>query len=410
MSTSGLAAIVREQAPAVLATLIRRNRDFAASEDALQEALVAAFDQWPRQGVPDNPRGWLLTVARRRLIEQVRRDAARRARERRVATTAPPGPTATPSRDDSLHLFLLCCHPALSRPAQIALTLRAVGGLTTAEIARAHLVPEATIAQRVSRAKRTIAAKGSSFGVVTDGELGERLDAVSMVLYLIFTEGHVASSGDAVDRVDLSAEAIRLTRLLHAARPDAEVTGLLALMLLTDARRAARTTPTGDLVTLADQDRSLWDADKLREGLTLTRHALTTGAPGPYQLQAGIAAVHAEAPDAAATDWAQILALYNLLVAMAPGPLVWVNRAVAVAEVHGPQRGLEALAALEAGDPGMACNHRLLAVRAHLLARTGDASGARAGFLAASRATLSLPEQRHLLRLADSLADAGSDT
>lgn len=408
MSTQAVEAAVREQAPAVLAALVRRHGDFAACEDALQEALVAALAQWPRQGVPANPRGWLRTVARRRLIEQVRRNAARRAREDRAAAApATPAPV-TPSRDDSLDLFLLCCHPKLSRSAQVALTLRAVGGLTTAEIARAHLVPEATVAQRISRAKRTIADHDAFHGL-PDDEVDDRLSAVSTVLYLIFTEGHVASAGASVERVDLSTEAIRLTRLLHAARPDAEIKGLLALMLLTDARRAARTTPDGDLVTLADQDRSLWDTDRIGEGLALTREALVAGAPGPYQVQAAIAALHAEAPDIAATDWAQILALYDLLVALTPGPLVRVNRAVAVAEVHGPSAGLTALAELVSDHPGFAGHHRVLAVRGHLLAAVGDVAAAHEALLAAGRATLSLPEQRHLRRRADALTDPGGN-
>jgi RNA polymerase sigma factor (sigma-70 family) len=394
---------VRTHAPAVLGGLVRRYGDFAACEDAMQEALVAALDQWPHDGIPQDPRGWLWTVARRRLIEQIRRDTARRAREDRVVAAQLDEPAATSARDDSLDLFLLCCHPALTRPAQVALTLRAVGGLTTAEIARSHVVPEATMAQRISRAKRTIAAHGGAFGELSDDEITERLDAVAMVLYLIFTEGHVATAGDTVGRVDLSSEAIRLTRLLHAARDDAEIGGLLALMLLTDARRTARTTPDGDLITLAEQDRTRWDTDEIREGVALVRQALATGRPGPYQLQAAIAAVHAEAADVDATDWTQILALYDLLATVAPGPMVAINRAVAVGEVHGPAAGLDAVAALLDDRPDLASHHRVLAVRGHLHAVAGDTTAAHSDFVAASRATLSLPEQRHLARRASAL-------
>ncbi|GIF78232.1 RNA polymerase sigma factor [Asanoa siamensis] len=384
-----LEPLLRDLAPQVLAALVRHYGDFDAAEDAVQEALLAAATQWPADGVPDNPRGWLITVASRARIAAWRRDTARTRRElstARLEQAPPPGP----AHDDTLTLLLLCCHPALTPASQVALTLRAVGGLTTAEIARALLVEEATVAQRISRAKAKI--RGTRFTLPPPDELPARLAAVLHVLYLIFNEGYTASSGERLHRVELTAEAIRLVRQLHARLPgDGEVAGLLALMLLTDARRPARTGPDGALVPLAEQDRGRWDRAAIAEGVRLVSAALTTTAVGPYQLQAAIAAVHDEAPTAADTDWPQILGLYDALDRIAPGPMVTLNRAVAVAMVHGPAAGLAALdeAALEG-------HHRLAAVRAHLLELAGDRAGARAAFEEAARTTLSAPERAYL--------------
>jgi RNA polymerase sigma factor (sigma-70 family) len=397
-------AALRALAPPVLAALVRRNGDFDACEDALQEALAAASAQWPADGMPANPRGWLVTVASRRLIERWRADAARRRREEVAAALAPPEPPPGPTADDTLSLLVLCCHPSLTLASQVALTLRAVGGLTTAEIARAFLVPEATVGQRVSRAKARIKASGARFEAPPPEELPARVAAVLRVLYLIFTEGSTASSGPALLRVELSAEAIRLTRLLLAERPgDGEVAGLLALMLLTDARRPARTRPDGGLVPLAEQDRSRWDAAAIAEGVELVSAALASAPVGPYQLQAAIAAVHAEAPSAEATDWPQILGLYELLRRVDPGPMVTLNRTVALAMVGGPEAGLEALAAAEA-DPALAGHHRFHAVRAHLLELAGERAAAAAAYRLAARRTLSVPEQRYLAAKAAGLA------
>jgi RNA polymerase sigma factor (sigma-70 family) len=393
-SATEVEGLLRELAPQVLGVLVRRQGDFAASEDAVQEALVAAALQWPAEGVPDNPKGWLVAVAFRRWIEQWRRDMARRRREQTAATTIVPEPA--PAVDDTLALFLMCCHSSLTPVSQVALTLRAVGGLTTAEIARAFLVPEATVAQRINRAKQRIKATGARFQMPPDAERPERMAAVLHVLYLIFNEGYTATSGPTLHRVELTAEAIRLTRQLRARLPeDGEVAGLLALMLLTDARRPARTGPDEALVPLAEQDRSRWDAGAIAEGVALITETLATGPIGPYQLQAAIAAVHDEAPRFEDTDWPQILGLYDLLQTIAPGPMVTLNRIVAIAMVHGPQAGLEQLAAVEA-DPGLAGHHRVEAVRAHLLETAGDSEAARGHYLVAARRTLSLPEQRYL--------------
>jgi len=393
--------LLRELAPRVLGILVRRTGDFETCEDAVQEALLAASRQWPVEGAPANPTGWLVTVASRRRTELWRNETARRRREEAVAAEVPAGPV--PGTDDTLTLLTLCCHPALTAASQVALTLRAVGGLSTAEIARALLVPEATVAQRISRAKQRIRAAGARFEPPPPQERPQRLAAVLTVLYLIFTEGHTASSGPALQRVELTAEAIRLTRQLHAALPaDGEVTGLLALMLLTDARRPARTTADGALVPLAEQDRSRWDAAAIRAGTALLAVTLPSAPIGPYQLQAAIAAVHDEAPTGADTDWIQILGLYELLDAVAPGPMVTLNRLVAVAMVHGPAAGLAGLAAAEA-DPALARHHRVAAVRAHLLELAGDTEAARATYLDAARRTLSLPERRYLESRAGSL-------
>lgn len=392
--------LLRELAPRVLGVLVRRHGDFDACEDAVQEALLAAALAWPRDGVPANPTGWLITAASRRLVDAWRNESARRRREDAVAADV--GPGAVPGVDDTLSLLVHCCHPALNPPSQVALTLRAVGGLSTAEIARGLLVPEATIAQRISRAKARIRAEGARF----PGPGGdERLHAVLQTLYLIFNEGYTASSGPALQRVELTAEALRLTRVLHAARPeDGEVAGLLALMLLTDARRAARSRPDGALVPLAEQDRALWDGAAIAEGVELITASLATAVPGPYQLQAAIAAVHDEAARAEDTDWRQILGLYELLAALAPGPMVTLNRIVAVAMVRGPSVALEQLD-VAAADPALADHHRVDAVRAHLLDRLGEPADAREHYRRAAARTLSGPERRYLLDRAARGAD-----
>ncbi|MEU4252195.1 DUF6596 domain-containing protein [Amycolatopsis sp. NPDC026612] len=382
--------LLRELAPQVLAALVRRYGGFDTCEDAVQEALLAAARQWPAEGLPDHPKGWLITTASRRRIEQWRSETARQRREETVALAEPPAPEPVTGVDDTLTLLLLCCHPSLTRPSQVALTLRAVGGLTTAEIARAFLVPEATIGQRISRAKQKLRGER-----LVNDERPDRLAAVLQVLYLIFTEGHTASSGDALSRVELTTEAIRLVRQLRAELPeDGEVAGLLALMLLTEARRPARVDETGALVPLADQDRSRWNRAFVDEGVALITKALATAPVGPYQLQAAIAAVHDEALTSEETDWAEILTLYDLLRVVAPGPMVTLNRVVAFAQVHGPEAGLGELAAVT--DPALAKHHRVDAIRAHLLEKSGDAAGAREAYLAAARRTLSLPEQAYL--------------
>jgi RNA polymerase sigma factor (sigma-70 family) len=388
--------LLRELAPQVLGALVRRHDSFDACEDAVQEALLAAARQWPRDGLPEHPQGWLVAVATRRLVDEVRSESARRRREdvagaMAVGDARLGGDGERPrEHDDTLNLVLLCCHPALTPASQIALTLRAVGGLTTAEIASAFLVPEATMAQRISRAKATL--RGRSFDPPPPEELAERMRSAEHVLYLIFNEGYTASSGASLQRSELADEAIRLCRLLARLVPDDdEVAGLLALMLLTDARRAARTGPGGSLIPLAEQDRSLWDAEAIAEGVAVVSRVLTRGALGPYQLQAAIAAVHAEAPSSEETDWPQILGLYGLLERIAPGPTVALNRAVAVGMVHGPVAGLQALDGVGELD-----SHRVAAVRAHLLEMAGDREGARAAYREAARRTTSLPEQRYL--------------
>jgi RNA polymerase sigma factor (sigma-70 family) len=383
--------VLRELAPRVLAVLVKRYGQFDQCEDAVQDALLAAALQWPTEGVPANPTGWLVTVAGRRWTEQWRSDQARRRREAAFSREETPD---VEGRDDDLTLFLLCCHPALSVASQVALTLRAVGGLTTAEIARALLVPESTVGQRISRAKQQIRNAGTRFELPPPDQLPARVAAVRQVLYLIFNEGYTASSGPALHRVQLTAEAIRLTRQLHARRPgDGETAGLLALMLLTDARRAARTGPDGALVPLEEQDRTRWDAEAIAEGTALIEDALGTTEVGPFQLQAAIAAVHDEATSAAGTDWPQILVLYDLLVTVAPGPMATLGRIVALSMVDGPVAGLRALTDAEDALKG---HHRLHAVRAHLLDRAGDHEAARAEYEVAARRTLSAPEQRYL--------------
>jgi len=402
--------LLRELAPQVLGILVRRHGRFDACEDAVQEALLAAGTQWVESGVPDNPRSWLVTVASRRLVDEWRSESARRRREETSAAMEVPGPDRSPDRDDTLTLLFLCCHPALSVPSQLALTLRAVGGLTTAEIAKAFLVPEATMAQRISRAKQRIRDAGAHFDLPPEHERAERLRVVLHVLYLVFNEGYVASTGPGVYRADLTTEAIRLTRLLHRLMPaDAEVVGLLALMLLTDARRAARADEDGSLVPLAEQRRELWNAAQIDEGVTLVTETLGTAPVGPYQLQAAIAAVHDEAPTAEATDWPQILALYEVLERVSPGPVVTLNRAVAVAMVHGPRAGLAVLGTLETDDR-MTHTHRLDAVRGHLLELAGDIDAARDSYRRAAARTASLPERRYLALQAARLGPADRST
>jgi RNA polymerase sigma factor (sigma-70 family) len=387
--------LLRTQAPLVLGALVRRYGQFDACEDAVQEALLAAATQWPTEGVPDNPRAWLVTVAGRRLTDLWRAESARRRREVTAATLDSPG-EAPPDQDDTLTLLLLCCHPTLSAASQIALTLRAVGGLTTAEIAQAFLVPEPTMAQRISRAKQRLKTINAPFALPPPAELAERLPLVLHVLYLIFNEGYTTTGGPDLERTDLTSEAIRLTRQVHGRLPaDGEVAGLLALMLLTEARRPARTRPDGTLVPLADQDRTRWHADPIREGVGLVSKALANTTLGPYQLQAAIAAVHDEAAHTQDTDWRQILGLYQLLTQVAPGPMVTLNRAVAVGMVHGPQAGLDLLATLDTDDR-MARHHRLAAVRAHLLDMAGDHAAAREQYLLAAKRTTSVPERRYL--------------
>ncbi|MCK2213260.1 sigma-70 family RNA polymerase sigma factor [Actinomadura sp. ATCC 31491] len=395
--------LLRALAPQVLGALVRRYGHFDTAEDAVQEALLAAAVQWPEQGVPDDPRAWLITVAARRLTDLLRAEQARRRREDAVAARAlpaewlaPPADRPPEPEDDTLVLLFLCCHPALTPSSQLALTLRAVGGLSTAEIARAFLVPEATMTRRITRAKQRIKDSGVPFRMPGPAERADRLAAVLHALYLIFNEGYAATSGPDLQRAELAAEAIRLARLLRRLLPgDPEVAGLLALMLLTDARRPARTGPDGALIPMAEQDRALWDAARVEEGVALVTAALRQGRPGPYQIQAAIAAVHDEAPSAAETDWPQIEALYGVLLRMSPNPMVALNHAVAVAMARGPAAGLARLDRL-AGDERVAGDHRLHAVRAHLLEMAGDREAALAAYEEAARRTTSLPQQRYL--------------
>jgi RNA polymerase sigma factor (sigma-70 family) len=404
--------LLRRLAPQVLGAVVRRYGHFGTAEDATQEALLAAAMQWPEEGIPDNPRGWLITVASRRLTDLLRSEQARQRREDTVARwtlpdgwLAPAADSPAPESDDTLILLFMCCHPALSPASQIALTLRAVGGLTTAEIARAFLVPEATMTRRISRAKQHIKDSGIPFGLPPGPERTERLGAVLHVLYLIFNEGYASTSGPRLQRSELSAEAIRLARVVHRLLPgDSEVTGLLALMLLTDARRPARTGPAGELIPMAEQDRSRWNTGYIAEGVALITSALPRGAVGPYQLQAAIAAIHDEAPSAEATDWPQITALYELLMRISDNPVVALNHAVAVAMAHGARAGLGLLGKLEA-DERIARDHRLHAVRAHLLEMAGDRAAARDSYHAAARRTTNLPQQRYLYARAARLAD-----
>jgi RNA polymerase sigma factor (sigma-70 family) len=392
--TSRVEDLLHRLAPQVLGALVRRYGRFDACEDAVQEALLAAALQWPVEGEPDDPSAWLVTVASRRLTDQLRSEGARRRREESAAAEVPAGEAV--DEDDTLTLLFMCCHPALSPPSQLALTLRAVGGLTTAQIASAFLVPEATMAQRISRAKQRIRATGIPFRMPPEPEWAERLRVVLHVLYLIFNEGYTATSGPDLQRLELTREAIRLTREVRRLLPDdGEVAGLLALMLLTDARRAARTRPDGALVPLAKQDRALWDRELIREGVELVSDTLARAPIGPYQVQAAIAAIHDEAPRADDTDWPQILALYEVLERLSPNPMVTLNRAVAVAMVHGPRAGLDLLETLD-DDDRVAAHHRLEVVRGHLLEMAGDHAAAIDSYRIAARRTTSLPERRYL--------------
>ncbi len=402
--TAEVEDLLRRHAPQVLGALVRRYGHFDLAEESVQDALLAAAQQWPAAGLPDNPRGWLIKVAARRLVDQLRSEEARRRREETAAQLSPrdaftmpaPGESRAPSDDDTLTLLFLCCHPTLTPAAQIALTLRAVGGLTTAEIARAHLMPEPSMAQRISRAKQRIA--GVPFRQPSVEDRDARLAAVLHVLYLIFNEGYTATSGANLHRSDLAREAIRLTRAVRRLLPeDGAVTGLLALMLLTDARSAARTDSDGELLPLDEQDRTRWDQQLIAEGTALVEEALAQGPAGAYQLQAAIAALHDEAASAEDTDWPQILALYDVLVGRAPDPMAELGRAVAVAMVHGPRAGLDEVATL---DDRLAGHHRLDAVRAHLLEKAGDVDGARAAYQLAAQRTQSAPETRYLQKRA----------
>jgi RNA polymerase sigma factor (sigma-70 family) len=401
---SNVGYLLRDLAPQVLGAVARRHGDFAAAEDAVQEALIAAATQWPGEGIPQNPRGWLYHVALRRITDHLRSDLARRRREDAVASelwanwafVPPPDAEIGVDRDDTLVLLFMCCHPALTSASAIALTLRAVGGLTTAEIANAFLVPEATMAQRISRAKQSIKASGIPFSLPGAEESAERLGAVLHVLYLIFSEGNTSSSGPDLQRADLSNEAIRLVRIVHGLLPrDGEVAGLLALMLLTDARRAARTGPSGELIPLDEQDRALWDRGLIVEGVDLISDALSRGAAGYYQLQAAISAVHDEAARVEDTDWPQILALYDLLKGTSDNPMVALNHAIAAAMVRGPAVGLELLKALDE-DERIAGHYRLDAVRGHLLEMAGDPERAIGHYRAAADRTASIPERDYL--------------
>ncbi|HEX5869948.1 MAG TPA: sigma-70 family RNA polymerase sigma factor [Longimicrobium sp.] len=407
-----IARVLRDLAPQVLGAVARRHGDFDAAEDAVQEALVAAAAQWPAQGIPQNPRGWLYHVALRRITDHLRSEMARRRREDAVATQVwaewafvpPPEVEIGVDGDDTMMLLFMCCHPALTPASAIALTLRAVGGLTTAEIASAFLVPEATMAQRISRAKASIKSSKVPLAMPSAAERAGRLGAVLHVLYLIFNEGYASTSGAQLQRTDLSNEAIRLARTLHDLLPDdGEVAGLLALMLLTDARRAARTGPGGELIPLDEQDRTLWDPALIAEGVALVSDALSRGSVGAYLLQAAIAAVHDEAARAEDTDWPQILALYRVLERMSDNPMVSLNRAIAAAMVHGPAAGLELIEALD-GDARIRGHYRLDAVRAHLHERLGDAERAIAHYRAAAERTTSTPERDYLTLKAARLA------
>jgi RNA polymerase sigma factor (sigma-70 family) len=403
-------SLLRQLAPQVLGAVVRRYGNFDTAEDAVQEALLAAATQWPTDGVPDNPKGWLITVAARRLTDLLRSEQARRRREDTVARWEVPRQQAgtadsTADSDDTLILLFMCCHPALSAPSQIALTLRAVGGLTTGEVARGFLVSERTMTRRITRAKQQIKDSGIPFRLPAPAERADRLASVLHVLYLIFTEGYAATTGASLHRAELSTEAIRLTRMVAKALPDdGEVAGLLALMLLTDARRAARTTATGELVPLAEQDRSLWNTDDIAEGVALITKVLPRGTAGPYQLQAAIAAIHDEAPSEHETDWSQIKALYELLLQMSDNPMVALNHVVAVAMADGPAVGLQRLDSL-ADDKQLAEDHRRYAVRAHLLEMTGDKDAAREAYRGAARRATNLAQQRYLNRQAAKLDD-----
>ena len=395
--------LLRELAPWALGAVMRQGNDFGASEHAVQEALIDAAEQWPRRGIPDNPLGWLIRVARRRLTDHIRSETSRRNREAIIGMETPLGITPAACdevesvSDDTLVLLFMCCHPALTSASAIALTLRAVAGLTTGEIAKAFLVPESTIGQRITRAKQSIKMSGIPFRMPDAEERAQRLNSVLHVLYLVFNEGYTASSGAELHRPDLSNEAIRLMREVHKLAPnDPEVAGLLALMLLTDARRAARTGPKRELIPLDEQDRTRWDRQSIAEGVALVSAALSKGLVGEYQLQAAIAAVHDEAASAPETDWPQILALYTVLTRMTDNPMVAVSHAIATAMVTGPDEGLELLEPLMA-DERLQGNHRLDTARAHLFERAGKLGAAEELYRSAASKTTSTPERNYLL-------------
>jgi RNA polymerase sigma factor (sigma-70 family) len=400
--------LLRELTPLVLGVLVRRYRDFAGCEDAVQEALVAASLQWPVRGMPDNPRAWLIKVATRRLTDHIRADTARRLREELVVSLVPPDEqiaviAGANERDDTLDLYFMCCHPTLTPASQVALTLRAVGGLTTLEIARAFFVPESTMAQRLSRAKQTI--RDAGLAEPSPAEQLERLGSVLQVLYLVFNEGYTASSGDELLRVDLSTEAIRVTRLLERLVPDAlDVKALLALMLLTDARRGARMGAHGELVPLDEQYRGRWDRAMIDEGTRLLDEAFAGGARSTYAIQAAIAALHDEAASTETTDWAQIAMLYGALLQHGDNPMVRLSHAIARGMAEGPAAGLAALDAL-AADARLAGHYRLDAARAHLLERSGDPAGAITYFRRAAQGTTSTAERDYLTLHAARLAE-----
>jgi len=397
--------LLRDAAPRALAAVVRRFGDFSDSEDAVQEAMIEAARQWPAQGTPESPVGWLVHVASRRLTDRIRSESARRRREDAVAADRSEGGPSEEldldpvgGEDDALVLMFMCCHPALTPPSAIALTLRAVGGLTTAEIASAFLVPEATMAQRIARAKQSIKASPEPFAMPAGEERAERLRSVLRVIYLIFNEGYVTSAGAELARAELAAEAVRLGRMAHLALPeDPEVAGLLALMLLTDARRAARADAGGELIPLDEQDRGLWDGAAIEEGIALLNEAVGRGAVGEYQLQAAIAAEHARAARPGDTDWGKILGLYGLLEQVTGNPMVSLNRAIAAAMVDGPAAGLGLLEGL---DDRLEGHHRLHATRAHLLQMAGATAAAIAEYEAAADRTDSVPERNYLTRQA----------
>ena len=393
-ATPELEHLLRTEAPQVLGALVRRFGHFDIAEDAVQDALLAAAQQWPTHGIPDYPRGWLIRVGYRRMVDQLRAEQLRQRREYQLASQPTPASPEEPAADDSLTLLFLCCHPILSPVSQVALTLRAVGGLTTAEIAHAYGVSEVAMGQRISRAKQQIKSAGGRFVLPSAEDRGNRLTAVLQVLYLIFNEGYAATAGEQLHRVDLTTEAIRLTRMLHRLLPDEpEVAGLLALMLLSDARRPARSTEAGDLVTMEHQQRDLWDKALTAEGTTLITAAMRQRQVGPYQLQAAIAALHNGAPSYAETDWPQIATLYAWLEQLTPTPPVRLSRAVAVAMAYGPRRGLMLLDGL-ADDPLIRQRER--AVRAHLLELNGDTQQAADLFREAAALTDNLAERRYL--------------
>jgi RNA polymerase sigma factor (sigma-70 family) len=405
---TGVEGLLRELAPRALGAVVRRYGHFADAEDAVQEALVAAATGWPAHGLPENPLGWLVRVASRRMADRYRSDEARRRREDLAASWSRDAPEPASGRDDTLALFFMCCHPSLPAPSAVGLTLRALGGLTTREIATAFLVPEATMAQRISRAKRTVAESGEPLTPPGAGAAAARLAPVLRAIYLVFNEGYASSSGPDLHRTDLSTEALRLGRLLHELLPDEpEVAGLLGLMLLTEARRPARSAVDGALVPLAEQDRTLWDRSLIVEGTELAGNALGHRPMGEYTAQAAVAALHDEAPRYEDTDWARILSLYNLLEQMTDSPVVRLNRSIALAMVEGPDAGLRLLDEL-ATSGQLAHSHRVRAVRAHLLEQKGDAEGARVEYAGAAAGTANQRERDYLTLRAARLGGACS--